>query len=71
MNADSATKRIAGAGDSLAKRAAALDARARASAIDSLRQAAVDSTLRSLGMSVPARTRADSARPRPDSVRRP
>ncbi len=71
MNADSAAKRITGAGDSLAKRAAALDARARASAIDSLRQAAVDSTLRSLGMSVPARARNDSVRPRPDSVRRP
>ncbi len=69
MNADSAAKRIAGAGDSLAKRAAAADARNRATAIDSLRQAAVDSTLRSLGMSVPPRTRRDSARA--DSIRRP
>jgi hypothetical protein len=69
MNTDSAAKRIAGAGDSLAKRAAAADARARASTIDSLRQAAVDSALRSLGMSVPQRTRRDSARA--DSARRP
>jgi rod shape-determining protein MreC len=69
MNADSAAKRIAGAGDSLAKRAAALDARAKASAVDSARQAAVDSALRSLGMSVPPRTRRDSTRA--DSVRRP
>jgi rod shape-determining protein MreC len=73
MNADSASKRIATAGDSLAKRAAAADARARATALDSLRQAAVDSALRSLGMSVPNRARPDSvkSRPPPDSVRRP
>lgn len=69
VNTDSASKRIAVAGDSLAKRAAAADARARATTIDSLRQAAVDSALRSLGMSVPQRTRRDSARA--DSVRRP
>ena len=69
VNTDSASKRIMVAGDSLAKRAAAADARARASALDSLRQAAVDSALRSLGMSVPQRARRDSARA--DSARRP
>ncbi len=69
MNADSAAKRIAGAGDSLARRAAATDARTRAAVLDSMRQAAVDSTLRSLGMSVPQRVPRDSVRR--DSVRRP
>lgn len=63
VNADSATKRIAAAGDSMARHAAALEARARLAALDSVRQAAVDSVLRSLGMSVPPRAKRDSIRP--------
>lgn len=62
VNGDSASKRIAAAGDSLARRTAALEARARAGTLDSLRQATVDSVLRSLGMSVPVRPRRDSVR---------
>lgn len=69
VNGDSASKRIAAAGDSLARRAAAIEARARAAAIDSVRQAAVDSVLRSLGMALPPRPARDSARA--DTTRRP
>lgn len=49
-NADSATRRIAAAGDSIAKAAAALEARARQATLDSVRRATIDSVKRSLGI---------------------
>jgi rod shape-determining protein MreC len=49
VNADSATKRIATAGDSIAARALVLDAQARAAALDSVRKATIDSVRRALG----------------------
>jgi rod shape-determining protein MreC len=49
VNADSATKRIAAAGDSLAKQAAVLQAQARQAALDSMKRATIDSVRRSLG----------------------
>jgi rod shape-determining protein MreC len=49
VNADSATKRIAAAGDSIARQAALLEARARAAALDSVRRATIDSVRRALG----------------------
>lgn len=49
VNADSATKRIAAAGDSLAKQAALLQAQARQAALDSMKRATIDSVRRSLG----------------------
>lgn len=49
VNADSATRRIAAAGDSLAKQAAVLQAQARAAALDSMKRATIDSVRRSLG----------------------
>ena len=57
VNADSATRRIAAAGDSIAKMAAQLEARARQAALDSLKRATIDSVKRSLGVPV---TPADS-----------
>lgn len=60
-NADSATRRIAAAGDSIAKQAAALEAKARQATIDSVRRATIDSVRRSLGAPVGAMTAADSA----------
>ena len=74
VNADSATKRIAAAGDSLAKQAALLQAQARAAALDSMKRATIDSVRRSLGAApmppLPTdrrdSTRADTSRkPRP------
>lgn len=49
VNADSATRRIAAAGDSVARQAAALEAQARAAVLDSVRRAAADSVRRMLG----------------------
>jgi rod shape-determining protein MreC len=57
-NADSATKRIALAGDSIAKEAAALEAKARQATLDSLKQVTIDSVKRALGVALSA---ADSA----------
>ena len=53
VNADSATKRIAAAGDSIARQAAALEAQARAAVLDSVRRATADSVRRSLGVLAP------------------
>jgi len=49
INADSATRRIAAAGDSLARQAAQLQAQARQAALDSMKRATIDSVRRSLG----------------------
>lgn len=53
-NSDSATKRIAAAGDSIGKVAAVLEARARTATLDSVRRATADSVKRSLGVPVTA-----------------
>jgi rod shape-determining protein MreC len=52
VNADSATKRIAAAGDSLVKQAALLQSQARQAALDSLKKATIDSVRRALGAAV-------------------
>jgi rod shape-determining protein MreC len=49
VNADSATRRIAAAGDSIAKMAAALEAQARQAALDSLKRVTIDSMKRAFG----------------------
>lgn len=49
VNTDSATRRIAAAGDSLAKQAAVLQAQARQAALDSMKRATIDSVRRALG----------------------
>lgn len=73
VNADSASRGIAAAGDSVARRAALLEAQARRAALDSVRLATADSMRRVLG--VADTTRRDTlARPRVDTtarVRRP
>lgn len=62
VNADSATRKIAAVGDSLAKQAALLQAQARQAALDSLKRATIDSVRRSLGAPPMApMTAADSA----------
>jgi rod shape-determining protein MreC len=61
VNADSATRRIAAAGDSLAKQAAVLQARARQATLDSLKRATIDSVRRSLGAAPMPVLPADSA----------
>lgn len=61
VNADSATKRIAAAGDSIAKQAAAIEAQARAAALDSVKRATIDSVKRALGVPAAPITAADSA----------
>jgi rod shape-determining protein MreC len=61
VNADSATKRIAAAGDSLAKQAAILQAQARQAALDSMKRATIDSVRRSLGAAPLPPLPADSA----------
>ncbi|HEY7396179.1 MAG TPA: rod shape-determining protein MreC [Gemmatimonadaceae bacterium] len=58
INADSAARRIAAAGDSVAKQAALLQAQARQAALDSMKRATIDSVRRSLGAPV---TPVDSA----------
>lgn len=61
VNADSAARRVAAAGDSLARQAAALEAQARLAALDSVRKATIDSVRRALGAVPPVR--ADSVKP--------
>jgi rod shape-determining protein MreC len=62
INADSATRRIAAAGDSVAKQAALLQAQARQAALDSMKRATIDSVRRSLGAPpVPADSAARAA----------
>ncbi len=63
VNADSATRKIAAAGDSLAKQAALLEAKARAAALDSVRRATIDSMTRVLGGAAALVPRRDSTRP--------
>jgi rod shape-determining protein MreC len=62
VNADSATRRIAAAGDSLAKEAARLQEQARQAALDSMKRATIDSVRRALGAPPMPITPADSAR---------
>jgi rod shape-determining protein MreC len=49
VNADSATRRIVAANDSIARQAASIEAQARRAALDSVRLATIDSVRRSLG----------------------
>jgi hypothetical protein len=49
VNADSATRHIAAANDSIARQAALIEAQARRAALDSVRRATIDSVRRSLG----------------------
>lgn len=58
INADSATKRIAAAGDSIAKQQAVLEAKARQAVLDSVKTFTIDSVRRALGVPM---TAADSA----------
>lgn len=58
INADSATKHIAAAGDSILKQQAALEAKARQAVLDSVKRATIDSVRRALGVPM---TPADSA----------
>lgn len=74
VNADSATRKIAAAGDSIARQAAALEAQARAAVLDSVRRATADSVRRVLGVTLPVAPPADTTRkpptrPRPDTAR--
>lgn len=50
VNSDSAARRIAAAGDSLARQAAQLEAAARKAALDSVRAATIDSVQRAIGI---------------------
>lgn len=52
VNADSATRRIAAAGDSIARQAALLQAQARQAALDSVKRATIDSMRRVFGVPV-------------------
>lgn len=61
VNADSATKRIAIAGDSIAKQAAVLEGKARQAALDSVKLTTIDSVKRALGVQAAVVTAADSA----------
>jgi rod shape-determining protein MreC len=61
VNADSATKRIAAAGDSIAKQAAVIEAQARQAALDSVKRFTIDSVKRALGVPAAPVTAADSA----------
>jgi rod shape-determining protein MreC len=71
INGDSAAKRIAAAGDSIARHAAVLEAQARKAALDSVRVATIDSVQRALGiaMTTPAPTDSAALRRVRDSVR--
>ena len=69
VNADSATRRITAAGDSIARQAAAVEAQARAAVLDSVRRATADSVRRSLGAVPLTPPAADSSRPRRDTAR--
>jgi rod shape-determining protein MreC len=68
VNADSAAKRIAVAGDSIARQAAVLEAQARTAALDSMKRATIDSVKRALGPQVAPVTAADSAARRAQAV---
>ena len=61
INMDSAARRIAAAGDSIAKQAAVLQAQARQAALDSVKRATIDSVRRSLGAPVTPVAPIDSA----------
>jgi len=70
VNADSAARRVAAAGDSVAKQAALLEAQARAAVLDSVRRATIDSVRRSLGAFTPPQTDTSRVgRPPRDSLR--
>jgi hypothetical protein len=74
VNADSATKRIAAAGDSLIRQAALLQSQARVAALDSVKKATIDSVRRALGAAVfepDVPTAADSASKRGAQPARP
>jgi rod shape-determining protein MreC len=80
-NVDATLKRIAGAGDSLAKQAAVIEAAARRATLDSVKRAAIDSVRKALGVpeagavaapAVPgAPTTATPPRPAPTTTARP
>jgi rod shape-determining protein MreC len=71
VNGDSAAKRIAAAGDSIARHAAVLEAQARKAALDSVRLATIDSVQRALGIAMTTAAPTDTAAVRRarDSVR--
>jgi rod shape-determining protein MreC len=71
VNGDSAARRIAAAGDSIARHAAQLEAQARRAALDSVRVATIDSVKRALGIALTTVAPPDSAalRRARDSVR--
>jgi rod shape-determining protein MreC len=64
VNADSATRRIVAANDSIAKQAAFIEVQARRAVLDSVRRATIDSVRRSLGAVVAPEAR-DSTAGRP------
>ena len=61
VNLDSATRRIVAANDSMARRAAVIEAQARQAVLDSVKRATIDSVRRSLGYGAAPLTPADSA----------
>ncbi len=63
VNLDSATRRIVAANDSIARRAAIIEAQARQAALDSVKRATIDSVRRSLGYGPGSLTPSDSAAP--------
>jgi rod shape-determining protein MreC len=78
ITGDSAARRIAAAGDSLARRAAIVEAEARKAALDSVRVATIDSVKRALGIALTSTPELDTAAARrtrdsvrADSARRP
>jgi rod shape-determining protein MreC len=71
VNADSATRKIAAAGDSIARQAAALEAQARAAVLDSVRRATADSVRRLLGATPPVSAPVDTTTPRKPITPRP
>jgi rod shape-determining protein MreC len=75
VNTDSAARRIAAAGDSLAKQAAVLQAQARQAALDSMKRATIDSVRRSLGApplpAAPTDTTGRGAQPAPGAGGQP
>jgi rod shape-determining protein MreC len=76
VNADSATRRVAAAGDSIAKQAAVLEAKARQAVLDSVKKATIDSVTRAFGATAPQLPGAQASQPAPvvrdtTAVRRP
>jgi rod shape-determining protein MreC len=61
VSLDSATRRIGAPNDSIARRAAIIEAQARQAALDSVKRATIDSVRRSLGYGAAPLTPADSA----------